>query len=83
MVQTATSQQAGIANSGPEVRVVRHAQVCEKLQVSSATLFDMVARGIFPKPFALIPGGRSVGWLTRDVDQWILDRKGSGDRGSK
>ena len=80
MVQTATNQQAGIASSSPEVRVVRHAQVCEKLQVSSATLFDMVARGIFPKPFPLIPGGRSVGWLARDIDQWILDRKSGSDR---
>jgi predicted DNA-binding transcriptional regulator AlpA len=35
----------------------------------------MVARGHFPKPFTLIPGGRAVGWLEKDVDQWVLDRK--------
>jgi prophage regulatory protein len=61
--------------SGTYVQVIRHNQVCKKLQLSSAKLFDMVARGLFPKPFTLIPGGRAVGWLEKDVDQWVLDRK--------
>jgi prophage regulatory protein len=59
------------------VRVNRHNQVCEKLQISSAKLFDMVARGQFPKPFTIIPGGRAVGWLESDVNSWILERKDS------
>jgi prophage regulatory protein len=57
------------------VQVIRHNQVCQKLGISSAKLFDMVAKGQFLKPFTLIPGGRAVGFLERDVDQWILDRK--------
>jgi prophage regulatory protein len=57
------------------VQVIRHNQVCQKLQISSAKLFEMVAAGIFPKPFQLIPGGRAVGWLETDVSKWILDRK--------
>ncbi len=61
--------------SGTYVQVIRHNEVCKKLQLSSAKLFDMVARGLFPKPFTLIPGGRAVGWLEKDVDQWVLDRK--------
>ena len=62
------------------VQVIRHQQVCVKLQVSSAKLFDMVARGQFPKPFTLIPGGRAVGWLEQDVDQYILSRKEASDK---
>jgi prophage regulatory protein len=58
-----------------QLRVIRHKQVCEKLQISSAKLFDMVARGHFLKPFTLIPGGRAVGWIEADVDRWILSRK--------
>ena len=65
--------------SGTDVQVIRHSQVCKKLQLSSAKLFDMVARGHFPKPFILIPGGRAVGWLERDVDEWVLDRKNAQD----
>jgi prophage regulatory protein len=58
-----------------QLRVIRHKQVCEKLQISSAKLFDMVARGQFPKPFALVPGGRAVGWIESDVDCYVLARK--------
>ena len=57
------------------IKVVRHAQVCEKLQISSAKLFDMCAKGLFPKPFQLIPGGRAVGWIELDVDRWVISRK--------
>lgn len=64
--------------SEPNVRVIRHNQVCEKIQISSAKLFDMVSRGQFPKPFILVPGGRAVGWLESDVTSWILERKESG-----
>lgn len=65
------------SNATVSLQVIRHAQVCKKLQVSSAKLFDMVARAQFPKPFRLIPGGRAVGWLEQDVDRWIIDRKDS------
>ena len=58
-----------------QLRVIRHKQVCVKLQISSAKLFDMVARGQFPKPFTLVPGGRAVGWLEADVDCYVLARK--------
>ncbi len=60
-----------------QLRVIRHKHVCQKLQVSPAKLFDMIARGQFQKPFTLVPGGRAVGWLEQDVDQYILDRKAS------
>lgn len=58
-----------------DVLIVRHKQVRQKLQISSAKLFDMVARGQFPRPFAIVPGGRAVGWLEGDVDAWILNQK--------
>jgi prophage regulatory protein len=60
--------------SKPALKVVRHAEVCSKLGISPASLFDMVAKGAFPKPFTIIPGGRAVGWLERDIDTWIMDR---------
>ena len=74
MVQTNQPVPAGEKLANP-IRVIRHNQVCQKMQISSAKLFDMVASGIFPKPFQLVPGGRAVGWLEQDVDQWILSRK--------
>lgn len=62
------------------VQVIRHNQVCQKLGVSSAKLFDMVAKGQFLKPFTLIPGGRAVGFLVKDVDRWILERKAASEQ---
>jgi prophage regulatory protein len=59
---------------GQDVQVLRHPQVCAKLQISSSKLFDLIAKGQFPKPFTIISGGRAVGWLEQEVDQWILDR---------
>ena len=64
------------------LNVVRHNQVRKKLNVSSAKLFDMIARGQFPKPFILVPNGRAVGWLESEVDQWIIDRKNVAQRGA-
>jgi prophage regulatory protein len=49
--------------------------ICQKLGLCPSTVHDLVARGVFIKPFTLIPGGRAVGWLEVDVDQWIFDRK--------
>lgn len=63
------------------LRIVRHIDVCSRLQVSSGKLFDMVARGQFPKPFLIVPGGRAVGWLESDVDAWILGRSDGGRAG--
>ena len=63
------------------IQFVRHAHVCQKLQISSAKLFDLAAQGIFPKPFPIAPGGRAVGWLERDVDAWVLERKAAAQGG--
>jgi prophage regulatory protein len=57
------------------IQIIRHTHVCQKLQISSAKLFDLIAKGLFPKPFSIIPGGRAVGWLEHDIDQWVLKRK--------
>jgi predicted DNA-binding transcriptional regulator AlpA len=62
------------------VQIIRHNQVCEKLQISSAKLFDMVAKKQFLQPFTIVPGGRAVGFLESDVDQWILKRKAASEQ---
>lgn len=65
------------------LRIIRNAQVRTKLDVSEAKLFDMVAKGLFPKPFPIVPGGRAVGWLETDVDAWILEQKRASQEGSQ
>jgi prophage regulatory protein len=60
------------------VQILRHAEVRKRLKISSAKLFDMVAKGQFPRPFLIVPGGRAVGWLESTVDAWMLQRQQSG-----
>ena len=59
---------------GDNFRIVRPNEVQNRLGVSRAKFADMVAKGQFPKPFTIIPGGRAVGWLGEDVDAWIIQR---------
>lgn len=82
MAQKYTDHLDSNHTTGSNVQVIRHVKVCSKLQISSAKLFDMVAKQQFLKPFTLIPGGRAVGWLEQDVDQWILSRKEAADKGA-
>lgn len=60
--------------TGISFRIVRPCEVRERLGVSRAKFANMVSKGHFPKPFAIVPGGRAVGWLERDVDAWIMER---------
>jgi prophage regulatory protein len=57
------------------IKVIRHAEVKAKLGVSGAKLFDMVAKGQFPRPFSIVPGGRAKGWVESTVDDWIKGRE--------
>lgn len=59
---------------GGSARIVRPDEVRNRLGVSRAKFADMVAKGQFPKPFTIIPGGRAVGWLDSDVNVWIVQR---------
>ena len=70
-----------IKQFAPPPRVLRHKGVKEKLGLSSAKLFDMVAKGLFSKPFPIVPGGRAVGWLETDVNQWIENQKNTSSGG--
>lgn len=69
--------------TAPPVQIIRHAEVRQKLNVSSGKLFDMIAKGMFPKPFVIIPGGRAVGWLESDVDAWIVKRSSEAQEDAK
>lgn len=63
------------SSNSSQSRIVRSCEVCNRLGVSRAKFADMVAKGQFPKPFTIIPGGRAVGWLEGDIDAWIMDRR--------
>lgn len=55
-------------------RIVRPSEARCRIGVSRAKFADMVAKGHFPKPFVIVPGGRAVGWLEHEIDEWIDNR---------
>ena len=56
-------------------RVLRMRDLVKRLQLSQSRLYALIAEGKFLRPFKLIPGGRAVGWLERDVDAWLAERR--------
>ncbi len=63
-----------LAGSYRGERVLRMRDLAKRLQLSQSRLYALIAEGKFLRPFKLIPGGRAVGWLERDVDAWLADR---------
>jgi prophage regulatory protein len=62
-------------------RILRMRDNCLKVGLGQSSIYDLVSRGLFPKPFPLVPGGRAVGWLEEDIDQWISERKAASKQG--
>ena len=54
-------------------RVIKIKEVLDRTQVSRSQVYSLIAEGKFPKPIKL-GGGRSSGWISSEVDQWIDDR---------
>jgi prophage regulatory protein len=44
-------------------------KVCDALTVSPSTLYGLIRKGEFPKPFRV---GRSSRWSSDDVDAYVL-----------
>lgn len=47
-----------------------------KVGLQPSTLYGLIAKGKFPKPHKLVPGGRAAGWDEAVVDAWISQPEG-------
>lgn len=52
--------------------ILRLPAVLHATGLSRSTIYQRVADGAFPRPVSL--GGRSVGWLESEVEQWVERR---------
>jgi len=60
----------------PEVEDVRFLRLPEVEKISGkkrSTIYRDIAAGAFPAPYDL-GNGRSVGWLSTEINAWILSR---------
>ncbi|TAM48815.1 MAG: AlpA family transcriptional regulator [Paraburkholderia sp.] len=49
-------------------------QVAEKVNLGQSTIYRMISKGAFPKPFAL--GENRTAWIESDIDDWLADKAG-------
>jgi predicted DNA-binding transcriptional regulator AlpA len=49
-------------------RALRLLAVEQKTGLRRSQILDAVERGIFPKPFTVLPGGRAIAWDEREID---------------
>ena len=55
-----------------QVRFLRLPEVLARTGLSRSTIYVRLDQGRFPKPVSL--GGRAVGWIEAEVDEWIRER---------
>ncbi len=76
---------AGRQERGTSQRILRRVEVEHVTGLPRATIYDKIAKGLFPRPIKL--GIRSVGWLETEVIAWrearIAERDGAGAPGKR
>ena len=60
------------------IRILRMKDLPSKVGYQPSTIYGLITKGKFPKPFKLSPGGRAAGWQETEIDAWI--NKGFGDQ---
>ena len=59
-----------------QTRIIRLKEVIRRVGLSRSAIYQYIRVGKFPRQVAL--GGRAVGWLEFDIDQWIDVRHSEG-----
>ena len=54
------------------VRFLRLPEVLARTGLSRSTIYVRLDQGRFPRPVSL--GGRAVGWIEEEVEEWIRER---------
>jgi len=55
-----------------DMRIMRLKEVIEFTGLGRSTIYRFIAEGQFPKPVPL--GGRAVGWLDSEIEDWLMDK---------
>ena len=66
-----------VVNSN-SLRVIRMAELTDKVALQPSTVYALVQAGKFPVPFKIAPGGRASGWLLSDIEDWMRSRSEQG-----
>jgi prophage regulatory protein len=61
----------GVQGKTP-LMILRRKQVEDRTGLSRSTIYLRMAEGVFPKPVNL--GGRAVGWLDHEIEDWLSSK---------
>jgi len=53
-------------------KILRLPEVKQQTGLSRSSIYLRISQGLFPSPIPL--GGRAVGWLESEIDEWIATR---------
>lgn len=70
-----TSNSSQNPSSPSSERIMRMRDVKARLGLSESHLYLLISEGRFPKPFPLVPGGRSKGWRESTIEQYVAARE--------
>lgn len=56
----------------PPIRFLRLPEVMARTGLSRSTIYVRLSKGRFPRPVSL--GGRAVGWVEAELDEWLRER---------
>ena len=68
----AMTEQPMEQRTNPPTRFLRRPEVVFRTGLSRSTIKVRMREGCFPRPVSL--GGRAVGWIEAEVDEWIRER---------
>jgi len=54
------------------VRILRLPEVIHRTGLRRSSIYLAIDQGRFPRPVSI--GQRSVGWISDDIDDWIMSR---------
>lgn len=57
-----------VANMAPQ-RLIRLAEVCQRVGLGKTMIYAMVGDGRFPRPYKITPS--AVRWSEREVEDWL------------
>lgn len=52
-------------------RFLRIRDVMDLTGLSRSYVYDLVGRGVFPKPIAIVQGGSAKAWISNEVYAWM------------
>lgn len=59
------------------MRIMRLKDVMDTTGLGRSYIYKLIADGMFPKPVQL--GARATGWVSDEVESWILEKIREGD----